>query len=171
MKLLLLIVACTGAGVLFCYAVTITKCTTSRPPFELAALSAALESYKSDHGNYPTDPATSERLRPNLMFDPNDYIPASRFLYRALSGDADGDPSTKSNRDGKVYFPFKEMNFKFAGSRKNTYLVDAWGNPYGYSTLKSADPESPDGNNETFDLWSTGGGKTAKQKGNWVANW
>jgi hypothetical protein len=148
------------------------RSSRSRVDGELMGLSVALEEYKADHGHYPTDPLTTEKLKTNSTFDPGLYIPASRYLYRELSGDSDGDPATKSEKDRKVYFPFRPDMLKFLGSRRNTYISDPWGNSWGYSTLKSRHPQSSEGNNDqAFDLWSTGGGQTKKDRHKWTVNW
>src|SRR5947207_14181421 len=66
------------------------KGARSRAEAEIAAISAALESYKADNGIYPTDSDTTA-LKPNTMGDPRQttYQKASLSLYKAISGDAD----------------------------------------------------------------------------------
>jgi type II secretory pathway pseudopilin PulG len=66
----------------------------SRAEAEIAAMSAALESYKADNGVYPT----SEALDPRDRSDPTSsaqtqYQTASKDLYAALSGDINLDRS------------------------------------------------------------------------------
>ena len=60
------------------------KGARSRAESEIAAISAALESYKADNGAYPTDAATTESVDPSASPVPNT---ASLFLYEKLSGD------------------------------------------------------------------------------------
>lgn len=137
---------------------------------EIHALSAALESYKSDHGSYPSDPFSTELLKPNGTFDPASYIKESQFLYRALSGDEGQGADGKDSPERKIYFEFKRQMLR-TGEAGGIYIVDSWGNSYGYSTFKSVHPGSPDGNNREYDLWSTGGGKREKDKSKWTRNW
>src|SRR5207302_4045068 len=68
-----------------------------RAEAEIAAISAALESYKADNGIYPTDSNTTEKLKASLDpdgGDPSKFIDAGKYLYKTISGDTDGDPST-----------------------------------------------------------------------------
>ncbi|MHA3770269.1 hypothetical protein ACXR0O_01880 [Verrucomicrobiota bacterium sgz303538] len=143
-------------------------CTVSRIDGELTALSAALETYSQDHGGYPSN-AASEDLSPERDLDPATYIASSQLLYRALSGDADGDPRTPLPESHKPYFAFKKDMLRTAPD--GTYAVDPWGNAYGYSTLKAMHPENNAGYNSSFDLWSTSGGARAKDRQRWVKNW
>jgi len=80
------------------------KGATSRAEAEVAAISAALESYKADNGDYPT----------STNF-PNTGV-ASNSLYGALS------PAS-----GKVYFEFSK------GMTSSTGIVDPFGTVYYYS--------------------------------------
>jgi type II secretion system protein G len=80
------------------------KGATSRAEAEIAALSAALESYKADNGDYPLSATYS-----------NTSVSSNSF-YGVLS------PST-----GKVYFEFSK------GMTSSTGVVDPFGTPYSYS--------------------------------------
>ncbi len=79
------------------------KAARSRAQSEIAALSAALESYKADNGDYPTGTATPPSG-------------TNAFLVTALM------PNT-----GKVYFEFSK-NMTNSGSN----VIDPWGVNYGY---------------------------------------
>jgi hypothetical protein len=140
----------------------------AEPEGRLKTLELALESYHIDHNSFPSDSAT-DNLIPNSTFDPVLYVPASAVLYRALSGDADGDAATTSPEDGKSYFSIDPSWIRTVG--KITYFVDSWGNGVGYSTNKAAFPDRTGGNNSTFDIWFTGGAKNAKGRDKWVTNW
>ena len=85
------------------------KGATSRAEGEIAALSAALESYKADMGDYP----------PSTNF-PNTGV-ASNSLYGVLS------PST-----GKIYFEFNKSMTSAAG------ITDPFGTAYYYAYPGSA---------------------------------
>src|SRR6266576_4838633 len=71
------------------------KGARARAETEIAAMSAACESYKADNGIYPKDPTANtatDALNARTMLDPvaTDaalYRAASLVLYRALSGD------------------------------------------------------------------------------------
>jgi prepilin-type N-terminal cleavage/methylation domain-containing protein len=158
------------------------KGARSRAESEIAAMSAALESYKADNGIYPTDPSTTEGLKPNTDpqgGNPANFISASQFLYKKLSGDSDGNPTTSDpTNDTKNYFAFKPNILKPNPAGPNTYIRDPFGNAYGYSTFENVNPGSLNGNNPTFDLWSTCG-ETGKKSGEtfqqyqqrWIKNW
>src|SRR6266705_2634916 len=64
------------------------KGARARAETEIAAMSAACESYKADNSVYPTDASTSEQLDSTASFDPANYQSASLDLYKKLSGDA-----------------------------------------------------------------------------------
>ena len=150
------------------------KGARSRAEAEIAAMSAALESYKADNGIYPTDSNTTA-LKPNTMGDPTQstYTNASLSLYKAISGDADND----SNRvaETKSYFSFKPIQlYPLTQNQAVTYIRDPFGNSYGYSTVKSSAPAGTDGYNPTFDLWSTGGvisNTNPPDQTQWIKNW
>src|SRR5947207_7067662 len=142
------------------------KGARSRAEAEIAAISAALESYKADNGIYPTEPSTTEILAANgdpQGGNPINFITASGFLYKKISGDSDGNPTTSdSTNDTKNYLAFKPNMLSPNPAGPNTYIRDPFGNAYGYSTFENVNPGSPNGNNPTFDLWSTCG-ETAKK--------
>ena len=141
-----------------------------RDHHEINWLSVALESYKDEHGTYPSDPLSTEQLKPKTSFDPGSYIKASQFLYRALSGGEIQGADGKNAAERRVYLEFPRQMLR-AGEPGGTYIADPWGNSYGYSTFKSVHPESLDGYNPTFDLWTTAGGKREKDQARWTKNW
>lgn len=156
------------------------KASRDRSSAEIAAFSAAMESYKADNGIYPQTDET-DKLDPKTHKDPKDpaYIAASLALYKELSGDLNADfKRTDEERDGKVYFEFetkKSMVMLTADKKTVLGLMDPWGNSYGYSTiyvkqLQEGDPNSPTGGyNPTFDLWSTANKGTNEEA--WIKNW
>jgi len=180
------------------------KGARSRTEAEIAALSAALESYKADNGVYPRGQSTSkppwdpnlgpsqypiattgtDDLNARVNGGPREpiYQYASRYLYEQLSGDVNLTlfqiplvPPKKS------YFDFKPSMLwlipdKEGNSIGLSYILDPFGNSYGYSTAYQFDPNT--GYNPTFDLWSTGGLTTdPPTSGNdtitpqWIKNW
>ena len=167
------------------------KAASARAETEIRTLTAACEAYKSDNGGYPQTTAT-DALDPVATANPTGYWAASLALYKALSADtnADGqiDPATET---GKNYAPDFFKAARLGGIKTNgvvttvQYLVDPFGNSYGYSTagLKAeqdfrvkltTDPNATRtsaGYNSTFDLWSTGGQTTSAGTPKWIKNW
>src|SRR2546423_5261647 len=158
------------------------KGARARAETEIAAMSAALESYKADNGIYPTDPSATEVLQANADpqgGNPANFVGASRFLYKKLSGDSDGNPTTSDpTNDTKNYLAFKPNMLTPNPAGPNTYIRDPFGNAYAYSTFENVTLGNSNGNNPTFDLWSTCG-ETAKKSGEtfqhyqqrWIKNW
>src|SRR5881397_2706091 len=60
------------------------KGARARAETEIAAMSAACESYKADNGIYPTDASTTEQLNSTTSFNPTNYQSASLYLYKKL---------------------------------------------------------------------------------------
>ena len=150
------------------------KGARSRTEAEIAAISAALENYKADNGIYPTNGDT-EILDPSMDVDPstalpNKYSKSSLYLYEQLSGDSDGDRVVDQP---KSYLPFKPNMLLPAPPSTATILAmrDPFGNSYGYSTARAANPTGTVGFNPTFDLWSSAGGKTTAEIPQWIKNW
>ncbi len=155
----------------------------ARAETEIAAMSAACESYKADNGVYPRDPTpntATDALNARTMGDPTTtlYNTASLVLYRALSGDRNLDRAVTAadqnfNIDGTAlspplnqlpqsYITFKPNMLSPAGGTGTvTAIADPFGNSYGYSTAYQHDIDLGNppthGYNPTFDLWSTAG--------------
>src|SRR2546425_7858146 len=62
------------------------KGARSRAETEIAAMSAALESYKADNGIYPRDATITDTLDARVSGNPANYQAASLFLYDSLFG-------------------------------------------------------------------------------------
>lgn len=122
------------------------KGATSRAEAEIAALSAALESYKADMGDYPTGTNAGTGQNPGTN---------NAFLRASLM------PST-----GKVYFEFPKGMGPSGGSltATNVAVLDPFGNGYGYQYPGNV---SRSGSN-FFDLWSTVGTTNINA---WIKNW
>src|SRR5437764_6180329 len=80
------------------------KGARARAETEIAAMSAALESYKADNGIYPRDATTTDALNAQSSFDPSGYKSASLYLYNHLSG---ATTSGSRSSSGRSYFSFK----------------------------------------------------------------
>src|SRR5437588_2891206 len=146
------------------------KGARSRAEAEIAAMSAALESYKADNGIYPRDATATDTLDPAATINLVNYAAASLYLYEQLSGD------TSANRQpaagAKTYVAFKPNQLSPTDQTQNvTAIRDPFGNSYGYSTSKAANPSGTVGNNPTFDLWSTAGATSGTNQTQWIKNW
>jgi type II secretory pathway pseudopilin PulG len=143
------------------------KGARARAETEIAAMSAACESYKADNGIYPTDASTTEQLNSTMSFNPTNYQSASLYLYKKLSGDATGNRQPS----GKSYMAFKPNMLLPAPPSTDTVIAiaDPFGNSYGYSTMMAVTGNG--GYNPTFDIWSTAGGTTSNDVSTWIKNW
>lgn len=166
-----------------------TKSSRDRASAEIAALSAAMESYKADNGIYPMGTASDALERSTgspkaYAASASSYKPASLELYKALSGDENANFAREGDeRQNTVYFEFetKKGMVEGASNRNVTAIIDPWGDSYGYSTAYAAAlqnatssvPAATDvGYNPTFDLWSLAGDKaTGSNPEKWVKNW
>lgn len=160
------------------------KAARSRAETEIAAMSAALESYKADNGVYPSNLNTNT-LDARSNFDPSAavYSGASLYLYEQLAGVTTGSRSEAPS--GRTYFAFRPNMLLPAppSTADITAIRDPFGNSYGYSTAGNpqANPTplpSPVGYNPTFDLWSTAGytptgdpNPTPTPQDFWIKNW
>jgi general secretion pathway protein G len=153
------------------------KGARSRAEAEIAAMSAALESYKADNGIYPRDQSTSDALDPKTDGSTGaTYQKASLFLYNSLSGATNGARAPASG--AKSYFTFRPNMLSPADQTQNVqYIRDPFGNSYGYSTAYAADAQTNPGTtpthgyNPTFDLWSTAGVTSGTDQSQWIKNW
>src|SRR6185295_16580962 len=111
------------------------KAARARAETEIAAMSAACESYKADNGVYPTNPDTNG-LDPTTGTIAN-YKTPSRYMYGELSGDRnfDGTPDAGT----RSYMAFKpalllrdDMSNPPSSTNPVTGICDSFGNSYGY---------------------------------------
>jgi general secretion pathway protein G len=130
------------------------KGARSRAETEIAAMSAALESYKADNGIYPPNSATT----------------GAHALYQGLSGDGNdaiggttastGTPGSS----GKSYMTLKPNLLSPNPPDATTRVIDPFGNDYNYRTPPVASAVNP-----TFDLWSTANAPSDQNQ--WIKNW
>jgi len=170
MLMVIMVIFILAALVLAASSYVQNKGARARAETEIAAFSAALESYKADNGIYPTSSDTNN-LDPATP-TPSSYVSACKTLYTQLSGDSDDNPTTSSSSDTKNYFggALRSKMLSPDPPGANTYIRDPFGNSYGYSTAKASNPIGTAGNNPTYDLWTTAGditGNTTK----WIKNW
>src|SRR5438034_4623163 len=86
------------------------KGARARAETEIAAMSAAIESYKADNGIYPRDNTTNQYTdtldaRQNFDATQTVYQNASFYLYTQLSGDTSANLQPPAT--AKIYFSFK----------------------------------------------------------------
>ena len=140
------------------------KGARARAETEIAAMSAALESYKADNGIYPRNSDT-DSLNAQTSGNPTTYQAASLYLYNSLFGTTSG--SRTPNTGARSYFVFKPNMLSPDDQTLNVqYIRDPFRNSYGYSTIQAA--TGTGGYNPTFDLWSTAGSNNQNQ---WIKNW
>src|SRR5205807_4725656 len=118
------------------------KGARARADTEIAAISAALESYRADNGIYPRDnPGNqyTDNLNAKVDADPTQskYQNASLYLFFQLSG---LDASQQPVANMKSYFAFKPQMLGHPAGNTTTvaYIRDPFGNSYGYSTANQA---------------------------------
>jgi len=147
------------------------KGARARAETEIAAMSAALESYKADNGIYPRNSDT-DSLNAQTSGNPTTYQAASLYLYNSLFGTTSG--SRTPNTGARSYFVFKPNMLSPDDQTLNVqYIRDPFRNSYGYSTIQAATQDTTKGYNPTFDLWSTAGttsGSTT-DRNQWIKNW
>ena len=148
---------------------------------EIQAMSAGLESYKSDNGTYPivtTGGFTSTNDYTTAIANTSggQYESSSAVLYEQMTGCTNYGDLPLTSTGTKVYMTFKpsQLGNDVQGG-VNIYVRDPFGNSYGYySTASTAAPTvAPNNGAGFFDLWSTGG-DTAIPSVNyaiWVNNW
>jgi len=153
------------------------KGARARAETEIAAISAACENYKADNAVYPNNTGTggTDGLDPLTTTLANYEMPC-RYMYGEISGDRDfnGTPDTNA----RPYMAFKEISLLRAdmsnppsSSNPVTAIRDPFGNSYGYSTAKAANPSGTIGFNPTFDLWSITDGAAGTDQTKWIKNW
>ena len=124
------------------------KGARSRAEAEIAAMSAALESYKADNGVYPSDTrSTPDAGRSNS-------IPGSE-PQSLCCAEWRHDLNRQTDPGKTAYMTFKDNQLRPATGNV-AFIKDPFGNSYGYSTVGQAGTSGV-GYNPTFDLWSTAG--------------
>lgn len=125
---------------------------SSRAKAEIAALQAATERYYADYNAYPI----STNANPTTKFNPSGYSSAGRILFTALFGTN----QFNTPPSGKRYFEPKPSMVSSA-TASDPYLVDPWGNAYGYYS---------DGTNAPL-IWSTAGATNKDSTNKWITSW
>ena len=174
------IIAILAGLILFAATGVIKEAARSRAKSEIAGLSSAMESYKSDNGVYPSFP----NGKTSLFSTTNDYTtPAavtaaggayqnsSELLYQSLSGMTNVTDTLQPG--SRSYFPFKktQLGVDSSGAQSVYYIKDPFGNSYGY--FYGNGTAVPYNGSNSFDLWSTAGdtNSAALNPSGWVNNW
>lgn len=150
----------------------VNKGKRSRAEAEIAAMSAALESYKADNGIYPRS-AASDTLDARATYNSLNYQAACADLYAQLIGDLDYNDVPDAGT--KIYMAFKPSmkglpdKSQPPSATNKAFIQDPVGNSYGYSTAYQNDPAT--GYNPTFDLWTIANAKPPNDKNQWIKNW
>jgi type II secretory pathway pseudopilin PulG len=154
------------------------KGARARAETEIAAISAACESYKADNGAYPSNGDTNNlNARTNGNSSSPSFNLTSLALYNLLFGATNG--SRTPNAGARSYFVFKpSMLSPIDQTQPVLFIRDPFGNSYGYSTIQAATGDTTKGYNPTFDLWSTVGLTTDPPSTGtdtitpqWIRNW
>jgi type II secretion system protein G len=135
------------------------KAARSRAETEIAALSAALESYKADNGDYPggTNAPPTGVNPSNTSVSPmtTNAAPGNNAYLRT-------NLSPTNDANGKVYKVYFEFSKNMGTNLVNGPITDPFGENYGYRY-----PGIMNGSN-FFDLWS----RSASGNTNiWTKNW
>jgi prepilin-type N-terminal cleavage/methylation domain-containing protein len=155
----------------------------SRARSEIAAMSAAMESYKEDNGTFPM-PSTATGFSSTNAYastipslSGGSYQLSSAFLFYTLTGQQYfGVPAPTGT---KIYMTFKSSqlgNDTSSAAGNPIYIKDPFGNSYGYfgGTVGDTSPnDAPVNGLNQFDLWSTGGDVSGTPTGmnSWISNW
>src|SRR5207248_8063691 len=127
-----------------------------RAETEIAAMAAALESYKADNAVYPaySGPTGAHALYQGLSGDGNDAVGGTTA--------STGIPGSS----GKSYMTLKPNMLSPNPPDATTRVIDPFGNDYGYRTPPAASAINP-----TFDLWSTANANPPTDENQWIKNW
>jgi prepilin-type N-terminal cleavage/methylation domain-containing protein len=192
------------------------KAALQRTKGEIASLQLAVKNYETDNATPPreegvTEPFFSEGKADDKGLDPRKHGAPSNpeqlkrykesvlVLYKAISGDTNLDFKASPDETGKSYAGdfFRPERMKFddpkSTNRKVEYIVDPFGNCFGYSTAglaqeeayreqlrKDAKSQRPSQNqlsgySPNFDIWSTAGSNvtlpTDADRVKWEKNW
>jgi type II secretory pathway pseudopilin PulG len=158
------------------------KGARARAETEIAAMSAAIESYKADNGVYPNSANTISLEATGTVANDSlsgTYATATLDLYTLLTGDTAHDGSSST---GRSYFQFKwqmlgrpDRTSPPSATNQITSITDPFGTSYGYSTAKNPDVNpnaaSASGYNPTFDFWTIANANPSNDPNQWIKNW
>jgi prepilin-type N-terminal cleavage/methylation domain-containing protein len=167
------IIAILAGLILSAFSGVMKSAARTRARSEIAAMSAALQSYQSDNGIFP--PSGGFSAQSDYLSDapPSPkYQAASQALYQALTGQTT--LYTLPPAGTKIYMTFKTSQLGNYQAGAQTYIQDPFGNPYGYftgnPTVGGNAAQLPYNGANQFDLWSTGGDISGSTN-SWISNW
>lgn len=124
------------------------KSARSRAEAEIAGLTAALERYKAEYGEYPRSDAEGAN--------------GSQILYQALCHS-----NRTLNPSGKIFFEPRITMLDGTNSSTTTFFRDPFGDAYNYMFPG----ESSRSGTNFFDLWSVAGADPPSDTNQWIKNW
>lgn len=146
------------------------KSNIARARGEMAALGMALESFKIDHGQYPT----SSTVRATGVFSGagtlSPVITNGSLLYLQLVS-----PKSYCNFKAAQLMIFTNNTSIIFGTGTQSFtafgcIIDPWGHPYNY--YRTYPVQTDQVNQTTFDLWSCGpNGVNENGGGDDLSNW
>jgi len=197
MIMVIAIIAVLAGLILGVYMLVSKQGARARATTDIMELKVALENYRADNGGYPQDPQKTDKLDPRNSADATDIsstgklAASSKFLYESLTGDTSGTGNVTKNYAPGFFKPSR-LGGPRVGNTVNPvqYIMDPFGNPYGYSTAgllleqeyrlalttnpTAARPTQnslgTQGYSSTFDIWSTAG-DTQENSGKWIKSW
>jgi len=124
------------------------KSAWARADAEVRQLSSALEAFKNDNGGYPQDANATDRIDPRVDTIPESnglgrYSTSSKYLYESLTGDNNDNGVIDAGETARNYAQDSFKRSRLGGIKDSTgkvtsiqYIMDPFGNPYGYSTRR-----------------------------------
>jgi prepilin-type N-terminal cleavage/methylation domain-containing protein len=197
MIMVIAIILILAGMVLGIYTLVKTQSARAKAKSEINQLGLALENYRTDNGGYPQAPQNTDKLDPRNVADATDISPtgklaaSSKFLYESLTGDTNDNGTMTKNYAGDFFKPSRLGGPRVGDAvRPVQYIMDPFGNPYGYSTAgllleqeyrtalatnpsatrPTQNSQGTQGYSFSFDIWSTAG-DTHGNTGKWVKSW
>lgn len=197
MIMVIAIIAVLAGLVAGVYTLVQTQGARTRAKAEIDQLKVALENYRTDNGGYPQDPQKTDQLDARNIADATDVSPtgklaaSSKYLYECLTGDTNDNGTMTKNYAGDFFKPSRLGGPRVGnGVKPVQYIMDPFGNPYGYSTAgllldqeyrtalttnpgatrPAQNSQGTQGYSSAFDLWSTAGDRQGNP-GKWIKSW
>jgi prepilin-type N-terminal cleavage/methylation domain-containing protein len=180
------VIAILTSIVLFAASGALAKAKRSRAAAEIQAISAALESYKTDNGAYPstnaatgfamstssllTNSAAAPYFSTTLDGTSSQYYNTSQLLFINLTGMTNFSDTAAAGPKSYLALKAVQVGDPTGALTGASYIKDPWGYSYAYSIGTAA--SSPYSGSGFFDLWSTGGTLSSSPNTNaWISNW
>ena len=146
------------------------KSNIVRAKGEIAAMSVALERFKSDNGRYPTSSTVRALVDFSGAGTMSPVITNGILLYTQLTSPQ----QYGSFKPSQLMVSTNNLDVVFSGSTQSfrafTCIIDPWGHPYNY--YRTYPVQTDQVNQTTFDLWSSGpNGHNENGTGDDISNW